>query len=204
MGIVPLSQEMLFKHVGAVGGLAGCRLMELGSQQMYCVPGIAEGSPAKDWFKAQGVKEHVSVDLNAQHGAVPVDLSKAVPHPEWLGAFDLVTDFGTSEHVGPGLEALYHCRGNCHDWCRPGGLLLFMNPKTGHWPGHGYHFFTMEHYLRLATACGYRVLEISEHPTLGNSIDGWQIHAALQRTVDAAFLPYDAYVALCDGTVFPK
>lgn len=82
--------------------------------------------------------------------------------------------------------------------------MVFMNPKTLHWPGHGCHYFTREHYEKVAEAAGYKVLEISEHPTCGNSIDGFQIHAVFQKQVSAPFIPKDQYLQLCQTTVFTR
>jgi hypothetical protein len=210
MGITPLTLEILQKHIGLVGGFNGCRMLELGNQQMYCHVGITEASPAKIWFEGKGVN-HTSIDLNGQMGALALDLSKSLNREEWKNSFDVVTDFGTSEHVGDefkknnrhDLESLYQCRANCHAWCRPGGLMLFNNPKTGHWPLHGYHFFTISHYEKLAIACNYRVAQLWEHPTLGNFIDGWQTYAVLVKQNDSPFLSMDEYIELCRGTVYP-
>lgn len=158
MGCVPKSLELLKSYVHLVGGFSGRKMLELGNQQMYCHPDIPEASAAKLYFQSQGV-DHTSIDLNGLLGALPLDLSKPIDKPEWNEAFDIVTDFGTSEHVGNTIEALYNCRRSCHTFCRPGGLLVFMNPKTGNWPGHGYHYFTQEHYRRLVDEAGYTVLE---------------------------------------------
>ena len=203
MGVVPLSLQTLQSHAHRVGGLAGCRMLELGNQQMYCHPAIPEGSAAKEWFKAHGVIQHVSIDLNGLLGALPMDLSQPIEKPEFNNAFDIVTDFGTSEHVGKNLIDLYHCRANCHRWCRPLGIMIFMNPKTGHWPGHGYHCFTLQHYHALAKACRYVALEVSEAPSCGNYINGWQIHAALWKQEDAPFISFTHYKEICAQTVFP-
>ena len=202
MGFVPLSREFLNSHVHHVGGLKGARMMELGNQQMYCHADIKEGSSAKPWFESQGV-HHTSIDLNGKDGAIVLDLSTRIDNILWTGLFDIVTDFGTSEHVGEGIHKLYNCRANCYNWCRVGGLMLFMNPKTGHWPLHGYHYFTKEHYEKLALATQATILEISEHPSLGNYIDGWQVHAALVKT-RFEFVTIQEFMDLCDGTVFSK
>jgi hypothetical protein len=202
MGIVPLSLDTLNRHIGLVGGFNGCRMMELGNQQMYCIPNIPEASAAKSWFERMGAK-HTSIDMNGQLGALQLDLSVPIERPEWDSAFDVVSDFGTSEHVGKTLTALYNCRANCHRWCRPGGLMLFNNPKTGHWPQHGYHYFTLAHYEKLAAACNYRVVQLWEHPTLGNAIDGWQTFAVFQKQDNAPFIAEGAFIQLCQGTVFP-
>lgn len=184
-----------------VGGFNGCKMIELGDQQMYCHPNIPERSAAKSWFERMGVK-HTSIDMNGELGALPMDLSKPILREEWENAFDVVTDYGTSEHVGPTVTALYNCRANCHGWCRPGGLMLFDNPKTGHWPKHGYHYFTVAHYEKLAAACGYRIVHLFEHPTLGNTWDGYQIFAVMLKQDNAPFISEEKFTELCQDTVF--
>lgn len=201
MGLVPLTLEMLLRHVGHVGGLNGRTMLEFGDQQMYCHRNIPEGSPAKSWFERNGV-QHTSVDLNGELGAMALDLSKPLP-AHFKEHFDVVTDFGTSEHVGKELAALYGARSNAHNACRVGGLMIFVNPRKDNWPGHGYHYFTREHYERLARACGYQVLEISENPTLGNAMDGWQVHAAFLRG-EKDFPSFGEFLTICEGTVFAK
>lgn len=203
MGLVPLSLQMLLTHARHIGGLSGNRMLELGDQQMYCHHNVPEASAAKSYFEQLGV-QHTSIDLNGELGALPLDLSQRIERPEWVNGFDVVTDFGTSEHVGKGLEKLYNCRENVHRFCRPGGIMIFMNPKTGNWPGHGYHYFTMAHYLRLAPLAQYEALEVSEHPTLGNSTDGWQIHAAFRKTADNPFPSFEEFKTACVDAVFEK
>jgi len=202
MGIVPHSLQLLDRYIEKIGGYKNCLMLELGDQQMYCHPSIAEASAAKVYFSSLGVR-HVSVDLNGQLGALPMDLSKPLLESAAKGQFDVVTDFGTSEHVGPGLAALYQCRLNVHEACRDGGLMVFMNPKTGHWPGHGFHYFTMRHYDLLASACGYSLLEVEEQPTLGNMVDGWQVQAVLTKG-SKPFVSFDEFSAICKDTVFTK
>jgi hypothetical protein len=73
---------------------------------------------------------------------------------------------------------------------------------TGHWPRHGYHYFTEEHYRRLVSAQGYRLLELCNAPCLGNFIDSWQIYAVLQKCGDPAFMPILLYEGVCHETVF--
>ncbi len=201
MGCVPLTLETFNRHVGLVGGINHCKMMELGSQQMYCHGNIPEGSAAKSWFTRMGA-EHTSIDMNGELGALQMDLAKPILREEWEGHFDVVTDFGTSEHVGPSLTALYNCRASCHNWCRPGGVMFFNNPKTGHWPNHGYHYFTVDHYRKLAEACNYGVMDLWEHPTLGNSVDGYQVFAVLMKNTNAPFVSEEKFIALCQGTVF--
>lgn len=201
MGLTQHSFHVLNCFVGHLGGYEGRTMLELGSQQVYSIPNVPEASAAKSFFEQLGVR-HTSVDLNGELGALQLDLSLPINKPEWINHFDIVTDYGTTEHVGMGLDRLYACRANCHNFCRPGGIMVFVNPKTGHWPKHGYHYFTKEHYIKLAAANQYGVLEIGEHPAMNNYVDGWQVYAVLTKTSAVPMVPFDQFVDLCQGTVF--
>jgi hypothetical protein len=159
--------------------LSDTRMFELGDQQMYCHQDIEEGSAAKVWFESQDVK-HTSIDLNGLLGAEKYDLSQPIDRPEWVGAFDIVTDFGTSEHVAN----LYQCFKTCHDVCKLDGLIIHSNPKIGNWPGHGFHYFTEIFYRILCDTGLYQPVDISENYACGNSVDGWQINATLRKIVN--------------------
>src|ERR1041384_5416258 len=56
----------------------------------------------KSVFEAMGIR-HVSVDWNGKDGALPLDLRQ----PLNLGRFDMVTNFGTSEHVEDNQKAVW-------------------------------------------------------------------------------------------------
>ena len=116
--------------------LAGKRMLELGSQQiMCCAPTIPEGSSAKDYWLQCGVVEHVSIDLNGERGSLTLDLGAPVELS--CAPFDIVTDFGTTEHV----YNFYEARANAHRLCVLGGIMFFQNPLANHWPDHGLHYF---------------------------------------------------------------
>lgn len=200
MGLTHHALHIIETFIGNVGGFNGCRMVELGSQQVYRIPNVPEESAAKSYFEQRGVK-HTSIDMTGDLGAVPLDLSKPINGAEWRGTFDVVTDMGTSEHVGPELEKLHVCRWNCHNFCRRGGLMFFINPKTGNWPQHGFHYFTNAHYEKLAAACRYGILYLADHPAMGNTRDGWQVNAVLAKLDDVPFVPYDQFARLCEGTV---
>lgn len=183
-------------------------MMELGDQQIYCFPDFNDGSPAKVYFEYLGIKRHVSIDLNGMLGALPLDLSKPIDDPAFMGAFDMVTDLGTSEHVSPHVSGLYACRLNCHNWCREGGVMVFENPKTGNWSKHGHHYFTTEHYRLLSEACDYDVLDLADVPPvyfsdfLGHSPDRVEVIAVLRKLSGKPFVSFERYEQICSSTVF--
>lgn len=179
MGVTTHSNNLVQKHKGNAK-----TMLELGSQNTYF-----DSKPmgvAKDYYQSQGF-EHVSVDLNAEYGSIAKDLSQL--HD--LGTYDLVTDFGTSEHVSD----FYMCWLNKHKACKVGGLIISENPKIGNWHGHGFHYLTKEFYIELCKAAGYELVEVGEHAAMGNVTDGWNVYCVLRKT-KARFMGRDAFEAL--------
>jgi hypothetical protein len=180
MGITQHSYDLLLRYRATQPGL---KMLELGDQNLYFSPYY--GEYAKKHFIEAGI-EHISVDIQAfEGGSVKMDLSKPFNKPEWVNYFDVVTDFGTSEHVS---GSLYHCFKNIHECSKFGGLMIHENPKTGNWPGHGAHYFTREFYYGLRDSMGYELLESGQHPAMGNETDGWNIWAVLRKTEDKEFI----------------
>ena len=166
MGVTTHSNNLVQKHKGNAK-----TMLELGSQNTY-FDSQAMGV-AKPYYQSQGF-EHVSVDLNAEYGSIAKDLSQL--HD--LGQFDLVTDFGTSEHV----PDFYMCWLNKHKACKIGGLIISENPKVDNWHGHGYHYVTKDFYIELAKVAGYEIVELGEHAAMGNVTDGWNVYCVLRKT----------------------
>jgi hypothetical protein len=166
MGLTTHSNNLVQRHKGNAK-----TMLELGSQNTYF-----DSEPtgiAKQYYQSQGF-DHVSVDLNAEYGSIAKDLS----HLHDLGTYDLVTDFGTSEHV----PDFYICWLNKHKACKIGGLIISENPKVNNWHGHGYHYVNMDFYSEFAKLAGYEILEIGEHAAMGNVTDGWNVYAVLRKT----------------------
>lgn len=184
MGITGFSFSLLEKH-GATK--AGLKMLELGDQNIYFGPEY--GKFAKPLFIKLGL-EHTSLDLSSHEGgAVEFDLSKPSENKDLKNKFDVVTNFGTSEHI----SSLYNCLKNIHEFCKKGGLIFHENPKTGNWPGHGFHYFTEKFYLELADKMEYKILEIGEHPAMGNQIDGWNIFCVLQKSKSTKFISEEEF-----------
>jgi len=121
---------------------AGDKMLELGDKQ---------GDRYKKWFTMKGV-EHVSVDLNGQGGALKKDLQK----PLNLGKFDIVTNFGTTEHV----ELQEPCWRNIHESLRVGGTLIstIPYPETKGWEKHGKWYPDLTWFVEFANLNGYEIL----------------------------------------------
>lgn len=139
-----------------LGGLAGTRMLELGDQ-VIGGEGIPERT-GKAYYENRGV-DHVSFDLNGRHGAIKVDLATPIADPRWRGAFDIVTNSGTTEHVEP-LEAQYTCFMNIRDCLRVGGISVHLVPdldeleQRGRWRNHCNNYYTHAFFVRLAELNG--------------------------------------------------
>jgi hypothetical protein len=96
-----------------------------------------------------------SIDIHGKNRALAIDLSKEA---QIRFDADLLTDFGTCEHVSD----LYNALLNCHNWTKEGGLMIHANPKTGTFAGHGVSFFTMDFWRKLSEISGYEILELFE------------------------------------------
>lgn len=155
---------------------------DLGAQNNY-EDHIIRSAPAKypymsEWWKGRNV-HYESIDLNGENGSHVLDLTEPVD----LGKqFDLVCDFGTSEHVK--AEGYYQCHKNIDSLCKIGGVIIHANPKVGNWPGHGNNYIDQDFYKALAAAAGYELWHLEEWPAMGNTTDGWEIIAVLKKTND--------------------
>ncbi|MBN1799631.1 MAG: hypothetical protein JW822_13730 [Spirochaetales bacterium] len=143
------SLEILKKRGLSLNGIKMC---ELGNQHFF-VEGI-EFQTAKEYFLSLGVN-HTSIDINGQDGALTLNLAKPVTDPALVGNFDIVTNYGTAEHV----SNQYECYRNMHNFCRRGGLFIHVAPLVGSWPLHCEHYYYPLFFIRLAEANKYRVLK---------------------------------------------
>jgi hypothetical protein len=202
MGITSFSIELIERNKGNAK-----TVIELGAQNLYNQP-MLPAPYANEWYESQGI-EYACIDVSKENNCIEIDLSKPYTgtdfcrfdrEDETIESFDLVTDFGTSEHVGnDGVhdpEAFYNCWKIKHDLLKEGGVMINENPKTGNWPGHGFNYVTSAFYLELAQLCGYAVLEIGEHPAMGNITDGWNVYCVLRKSSNADFISFEDFKTL--------
>ena len=175
MGITDFSLTLLNKYVKE-----NDKVLELGAQNLYSCE--YEGSPYADKYYKQKQCEYTCLDLNEENNALKLDLGTKLT----LEKYNVVTDFGTSEHIGidgkHDPKAFYNCWLNKHNACEVGGLIINENPKTGNWIGHGFNYVTVDFYKQLAEANNYEILELGEHPAMNNTTDGWYIYCVLRKT----------------------
>jgi hypothetical protein len=172
MGLTQHSFDLFDKYAND-----GDSILELGAQNLYF--GDMYDEPAKFYFEKLGFK-HTSIDMNGLHGSLKYDLSDPIFHS--LGDFDIVTDFGTSEHVSD----LYICW--CHKVvnCKQDGLIISENPEKGSWPDHidCYHWITEDFYRKLEQISSLEILELGRHAAMGNTKDGWNVYCVMKKTGD--------------------
>jgi hypothetical protein len=143
----------------------GTKMVELGDQVLQPdAKKIYPHNTGKKYFTSLGV-EHTSIDLDAGRGAIPLDLAQPIKNPKLLGAFDVLTNMGTSEHVWN----QYECWKNIHNLLRVGGLMIHSIPtKSKAWVSrnHCEFYFTESYFPALAKVFGYRLI-LFDHLKLG-------------------------------------
>lgn len=149
----------------------GFSVCELGDQGMCG----SEKRLAKDWYERDlGCGRYVSIDGNgrATHTA---DLN--LPLPFVLEPFDLVTDFGTGEHIFDQAQVWR----TLHYLTKPGGFIAFDRPSSGY-PKHCYYVTNECLYRDIAAANGYEVLWLEQAETPRGSL----IRGVYRRTQTAS------------------
>jgi len=185
MGITKKSLDRLNNYNCLANGII---MLELGAQNIYDNDNY--GKVAKEVFEELGVL-HTSIDIKPHQGAIEVDLRQPVTFTK--KKFEVVTNFGTTEHID---GSLYEGFKNIHNLCKKGGLMIHENPKTGNWPQHGFHYMTKEFYIKLANLTGYELLEVTEEAAMGNDIDGWNVCAVLRKINSGDFISKEEFETL--------
>lgn len=137
----------------------------------------------KDYFRLYGI-EHFSYDLIPHQEAEFLDLRNPIPQ-ELEGKFDVVTDYGTTEHVDGDF---YQANKNIHNMVKVGGLVIRETPLTGHWIGHAHNYLDAKFYEDLALFNDYTILELNVEYAMGNTTDGGLICVVYQKTSDSPFM----------------
>jgi SAM-dependent methyltransferase len=103
--------------------------------------------------------DHASVDV--QGGTVSLDLNRDAVPEEMRGAFDLVINAGTTEHISNQENAFRFI----HDLTKPGGIIYHEVPAGG-MIDHGFFSYQPKFFTRMAYQNDYGVLllRMSAHP----------------------------------------
>ena len=142
----------------------GFSVCELGNQFMA---GGELDRPASEFYKGLGCGRYEAIDANGQ-GTLTSDLNRPLPltvaftHKpiKWMESFDLVTDFGTGEHIFDQGQ-LWR---TIHDLTKPGGYIAFDRPSQGY-SKHCFYLITAGLIHDLALANGYVIVKLQNQKT---------------------------------------
>lgn len=137
---------------------------------------------AKPFYNLLGVNQYSCIDMNAELGAIPLDLNEPLEDKSLYGKFDLVTDHGCNEHAFNVAEAYR----TMHRLCRNQGLMICCQ---GVWNTNGYYLFDLSFFEGLAAANNYKILFSSYIVDLESteSESNHQFHVPLSRHLLDAF-----------------
>lgn len=149
-------------------------ICELGDQQfMLCFP-FEELSYTRVYWKNKGWK-YLSIDLNGYGDSLMADLNENITLEE---QFDIITDFGTCEHIAD----YYMAFKNVDKLCKIGGLMVHILPADNHWPNHGSWRAKRSFYIKLGRAQEYNIYDVHEEPTRIGGVDSDQIYVVYEKT----------------------
>lgn len=202
MGIRAHNFKWFYQHCSIWPPAGRYSILEFGSQYLRIgeplfptfpdrfidkTPDLSARISAKSFFEWLG-REHVSIDLNGEHGSLVRDLGQ----PLELGReFDVVTDFGTSEHVGPRIVSLWQCMKSAFDHCKVGGRIFHVNPTPGHWKDHGYWYRDFDFYQALSKASG---MEMDSLNRASEAPHGKETRCCLIKEINSVFPDYYQFI----------
>ena len=112
---------------------------------------------AEAWYRRLGCARYCSIDGNGR-GTIMADLNLPLVRPR--KPFDLVTDFGTGEHVFDQAQVWR----TLHSLTRPGGYLAFDRPVQGY-RQHCYYLTDECLFRDLAAANAYDIVQLARQIT---------------------------------------
>jgi hypothetical protein len=113
---------------------------------------VLAGAPlAREFWTWLGFN-YASIDIDGSPGSIPLDLNYDEVPTEFIGKYDVVTNFGTTEHVANQLQSFKIV----HDLATPGGLMLHVLPTSGGL-NHGLVSYNPKFFWMLGRSNGYKI-----------------------------------------------
>lgn len=135
--------------------------------------GFTNTTPVKKYCENLN-KQHVSIDITGYDESLPIDLNNEIISIS--DQFDLITNFGTTEHIEPNqYEPFLHI----HNLCKIGGVMIHEIPVVNHWIGHCRYYYDERFFEKLAKDNNYLILEMKR---VSYPNDGDLIFVAMQKT----------------------
>jgi len=99
--------------------------------------------------------DYASVDIDGSPGSIALDLNYDPAPADAIGKYQLVTNFGTTEHIANQLNAFKVI----HDLTTPGGIMMHSLPAQG-MANHGLVNYNPKFFWMLARSNGYNWLHM--------------------------------------------
>jgi len=113
---------------------------------------VLAGAPlAREFWTWLGLS-YASIDIDGSPGSIPLDLNYDEVPTAFIGKYDVVTNFGTTEHVANQLQSFKIV----HDLATPGGLMLHVLPTSGGL-NHGLVSYNPKFFWMLGRSNGYKI-----------------------------------------------
>lgn len=156
------------------------RIIELGDQEINLnIDGEhIHGIGSQQFFENV---ETVSIDINGENGSLPLDLSKSIKDLPDPG--DVLTDFGTLEHV----KSLYYGLKNSFNLIKIGGIAIHVNPLSGKYEeDHGFHYFNEAFWVAFCDLVGLNLIETFEVNAY-HGLKTWEQYAIYEKQAKSKF-----------------
>lgn len=160
-------QSKLLKILYEIEGFSDKTVLELGAQVPlvdeindlfeFCKKNIIRGKySAEDLYYALGFKQYSTIDINGEYNALKYDLNYDICEKyNFDRKFDVVTNFGTSEHVFNQFAVF----NNIHKLCKIGGYMLHTLPTQG-WGKHSFFKYDINFFEDLCSANNYELVYV--------------------------------------------
>jgi len=139
---------------------------------------------SKHLYKTLGFDKYQSIDINSEHGAIKHDLNIPFEDKSKFNKFDLVTDFGSCEHVFNVAE----CYKTIHKLTKPGGYIIINQEVV---KGNGYFAFDKGILHGMAAANNYKIICTYYVITPGTKTKDGSLHTYLIPMAESLFNSID-------------
>lgn len=109
---------------------------------------------ARPFYEWLGFR-YAAIDVDGSPGSIPLDLNHDAAPDSERGRYQLVTNFGTTEHVANQLNAFRVI----HDLTAPGGIMFHKVPAQGMF-NHGLFNYNPKFFWMLGRSNGYELLHM--------------------------------------------
>lgn len=181
MGVTKKAYDLLISNINKIENVSEKNYLEIGIQN-FSGPQFGYSFLRDEICKY--FKSCISLDLHKMNNVTICDLS--IYH-ENLYKADLITNFGTSEHVEY-EEGQYNCWKNMHDWLNIDGIIIHEIPELGSWKNHCRYYTTFD-FFKNFEKFGYEILELDNHVDENGNLN-WCV---MRKKHENEFISYEKF-----------